>query len=78
MNLPVPLERERNFGIMGGGNFHGVEKLEAVCCLSDRFLVTQDAVRPSGTGNIFCQNKKMEGINGPDPLPLSARMHKRR
>jgi hypothetical protein len=64
----VLLERERNFAIMGGGgNFHGIKKLEAFCCSSVRFMVTQDTVKPSKKENISCQNKKMEGTNGPDP-----------
>ncbi len=52
-------------------NFHGVEKLEAVCCLSARFMVTQDTVRPPKKENISRQNKKVEGTNGPDPLVLT-------
>jgi hypothetical protein len=40
MNQQVPLGRERNFAIMGGGYFHDVEKSEAVCCSSVWFLVT--------------------------------------
>ncbi len=52
---------------MGGGDFHGVEKLEAVCCSSVRFLVTRD--RSSEKENISRRNKKkMEGTNGPDSL----------
>jgi hypothetical protein len=42
----------------GGGNFHGVKISEAIRCLSFLFLVTQDAVRPSGKENISCQNQK--------------------
>jgi hypothetical protein len=57
----VPLERERNFVIIGGGNFHGVEKSEAICCLSVRFMVTQDTVRPFKKGNISRQFKKNGG-----------------
>jgi hypothetical protein len=49
----APLHRDCIFAIMGGGgNFHGVEKLEAVCCLSFLFLVTQDTVRLSKKENV--------------------------
>jgi hypothetical protein len=43
------------------------------CCLSVLFLITQDAVRPSGTENVSCRNKKMEGTNGPDPPLVPSR-----
>ncbi len=60
-NQKAPLERERNFAIMGGGgDFHGVKKLEAVCCSSVRFLVTLLG-RPSKKENIPRRNKKNGG-----------------
>ncbi len=52
----------------GGGKFHGVKKLEAVCCLSVRFLEVQKEQVLARTSTASCQNKKMEGKNGPDPL----------
>ncbi len=45
----------------GGGHFYGVKKLDAVCCSSVLFLVTQDAVRPSKIEHASCQNKKYGG-----------------
>jgi hypothetical protein len=52
---------------MGGGDFHGVEKSEAVCCSSVRYEILLD--RPKK--KIFpAETIKMEGTNGPDPLFL--------
>ncbi len=68
----MPLESERNFAIMRGGDFHGVEKLDAVCFSSVRFMVTRDTVGPSKKENISCRDKKMEGTNGPDPLMVES------
>jgi hypothetical protein len=56
----VPLEKDQNFAIMGegGGNFHGVVKLDAVCCLSVWFLEVQNKEFPPETETVFCRNKK--------------------
>jgi hypothetical protein len=67
INPPAPLERELNFLIMGGGDFHGVKKLEAICCLSVQFLVMQDAVRPNKKENVSRQNKKWREQMGRTP-----------
>jgi hypothetical protein len=48
MNPAVPLEREQNFVIIGGVDFHGVKKIEAECCLFQK-------------KNVFRQNKTNGG-----------------
>jgi hypothetical protein len=42
----------------GGGNFHDLKKVEAVCSSSIWFLVRGDAVRPSGIGKCFPPKQK--------------------
>ncbi len=63
------LERDQNFAIMGGGNFHGVNKLECVSCSCVRFLEVWNKEFPGGTENdrkCFLPPKRGEQI-GPTP-----------